>query len=223
MPVKFDLTADMFPPSWRSGEIQATAIQIADNQIARSTVISDKAMSKYPPEVLTKNLKAVYFVKEMRFYGLQYGGTNSRENVYITNRGPVMGFSDKFVEATFHHEFSSILLRNYNSLFDEKGWTHSNRPGTHYGSSGMQALKEGNADTTYMDVYNVDGFLNQYAKASIEEDFNTFAEALFSGDREYWRIVSLFPRVQKKHKIAIQFFHSIDPQFTEDYFRSLVQ
>ena len=213
----------MFPESWQGGEIQAYAVRVSDAQVDRSAAIARRAMAKYPAALLSDNLKAVYYVNEMRFYGLRYGGTNSRSNVYITNRGRVLGFSDKFVEATFHHEFSSILLRNYRDEFDEEEWLAANRDGFKYTSSGVQALKAGKADTHYRTDYHIDGFLNQYGQASIEEDFNTFAEALFNGDPSFWRVASLFPRIERKKDIAISFYQRVHPQFNEGYFLSLVR
>lgn len=217
------MTDEMFPPSWRGEDVRATAVRVDNAEINRSLHLADAAMAKYPSGLLKENLEAVFFVKEMRFYGLRYGGTNSRSTVYITNRGTVQGFTDRFVLSTFHHELSSILLRNHAEKFDKAAWHAANMRGFRYRSSGMESLKDGTADTKYDHRFHVDGFLNQYATSSMEEDFNTFAEALFMGDRSFWEIVDRFPRVEQKAHVILAFYGALDPVFTEEHFRSFAQ
>ncbi|MCH8978142.1 MAG: hypothetical protein IH945_02730 [Armatimonadetes bacterium] len=223
IPIRFDVTDAMFPPSWHGGKVRATAVGVDEAEVDRSLQLVDTAMAKYPAGLLRENLEAVFFVKEMRFYGLKYGGTNSRDTVYIANRGVRQGFTDRYVLSTFHHELSSILLRNHASKFDAEAWRSANRDGFRYRSSGMESLKDGTADTKYDHRFHVDGFLNQYATSSLEEDFNTFAEALFIGDRRFWEIVDRFPRVERKADAILAFYGALDPGFTEEHFRDLAQ
>ena len=221
IPVKFEISPEMFPASWRSGEVDAHAEPLERNQMARSVRAMDKALAKYPAELLAKNLTAIYFAKNLRFYGLSYGGTNSLDSVYIANRGAKAGFTDRFLEAAFHHEFSSILLRNFPDEFDHQAWTDANRAGFSYHSDGTQAVRSGRADTTFRPEFHAQGFLNEYATASVEEDFNTFAEAIFLGDRKFWKAVDLWPRLHAKAMIVIRFYGRRDSNLTEEYFRSL--
>lgn len=181
----------------------------------------DKALAKYPAKLLTENLTAIHFAKKLRFYGLSYGGTNSLDTVYIANRGVRAGFTDRFLEAAFHHEFSSILLRNFSDEFDYLAWTGANRAGFSYHSDGTEAVRSGRSDTKFRPEFHAQGFLNEYATASIEEDFNTFAEAIFLGERKFWKAVDLWPRVHTKAMIVIQFYRHLNSDLTEEYFRSL--
>jgi hypothetical protein len=76
-----------------------------------------KALKKYPTSALQKELKAVYFLKSMKFYNIGYGGTNSNDALYLTNNGEMLGYTELYLEQTFHHEFSSILYRNHPSFW----------------------------------------------------------------------------------------------------------
>lgn len=221
IPVKFQIGPEMFPASWRSGEVDAQAEPIARDQMARSVRAMDKALAKYPAELLSDNLTAIYFAKKLRFYGLSYGGTNSLDTVYIANRGIRAGFTDTFLEAAFHHEFSSILLRNHSDDFDYQAWKSANREGFSYHSDGTEAVRSGRADTTFRPEFHAKGFLNEYATASVEEDFNTFAEAVFLGEQKFWKAVDLWPRIHTKAMIVIQFYGHLNSDLTEEYFRSL--
>ena len=223
VPIRFEVDHATFPASWRGGEINAMATRIQRSEDARSLRLAQSALGKYPRAIVTKNLRAVQFVREMSFYGVPYGGTNSRDSVYIANRGADAGFDDAFIVSTIHHEFSSILLRNNPEGFDELAWTAANAPHARYGTGGTQAIKDGTANTAYRAELHSAGFLNQYSMSSVEEDFNTFAEALFRGDARLWNICRQFPRVAKKKDLIVAFYASLDPSFTEEFFRSLAK
>jgi len=68
--------------------------------------------------MLAANLKAVYFLKEMAFFNTPFGGTNSADNLYLTSNGITLGYTNDYIEQTFHHEFSSILFRNHPEYLD---------------------------------------------------------------------------------------------------------
>lgn len=221
VPIKVEFDDVMFPPSWRIGDIDASAMPLKPNEHARSVRLVRDALALYPVILIQKNLRAVYVAEEFKFYGMAYGGTNSFDTVYISNKGTGNGYSDSFISRTFHHEFSSILLRNYGEKLDEEAWTEANR--TRYGSGGIEALRTGATETKYNERYNVDGFLNQYGSASLEEDFNTFAEAIFSGDKQFWSVCDRFYRIKTKTTLFIAFYNKLDPQFTEKYFRDLAK
>ena len=221
IPVKTRVDGAIFPAEWLRPGIDAIAVPLDPAEAVRSARLAQEAMALYPVGLLDANLRAVYFVRQMSFYGVRYAGTNSNDSVYITNRGADCGFTDSYVKGTFHHEFSSILLRNYHEKFDARAWAAANREPNAYGTNGLEAIKNGRADTVYRARYNAEGFLNQYATASIEEDFNTIAEGLFSGDPDFWRVVDNFPRVAQKERLAVKFYSSLDSRFTEEFFRSL--
>ncbi len=209
------------PESWLSAEIRGQAVPLDSSEERRSRAIVTRAISLYPQSLLDQNLSSVFVVKELWFYGVKYGGTNSRTSIYIANRGTQQGFTDAFIASTFHHELSSILLRNHPERLDEAAWRDANRAGDQYRKSGTQSLLDGTAETRYSANFHVNGFLNQYGTSSVEEDFNTFAEALFSGDDRFWRAVDQFSRVEKKKDLIVAFYQSLDPLFTEEYFRAI--
>ncbi len=220
-PIKTELDAAMFPASWQKPEIKPSAVAVDKGEAFRSQICAEEALKRYPVELVKKNLKAVYFAKELNFYGVQFGGTNSQDTIYLANRGERQGFTGEYLVSAFHHEFSSILLRNYWDKFDEDAWFDANAPGVEYRDGGVIAIRDGMSDTTFKAKYNVDGFLNEYGNASLEEDFNTFAEALFGSDRTFWTLVDRYPRLAKKKDLIVAFYGKLDPMFTENYFRSL--
>lgn len=218
--ISFSSDSKIFPDSWLTKEINGKATPVDTSEFVRSKAVIIKALNKYPPELIRRHLTKVYIVGYLEFYGQSYGGTNSTSVVYISNRGVDLGYSDFWLEQAFHSEFSSILFRNYSFLFDKKKWISCNKD-IRYGKSGTQALKQGKASLEFDLELNRRGILAQYGAASIEEDFNLFAENLLLSKLGFWEIVKTQKRILKKTKQVIEFYNHIDSRFNEDYFRDV--
>lgn len=211
----------MFPGDWKEDPINAEASNLDEARIERSLKVVKKALDKYPSELLRSNLKRVYVLKSLYFYGVEYGATNSSESVYITNRGIKEGYTDSFLEELVHEEFSSILFRNYNYyFFKEMDWRDVNPDSFSYGEGGRKAIQSGEGSLEINTSWLRKGFLYQYATSDLEEDFNSFARKTFTG-KEIWQYAKDYPKIEKKLRLMIDFYHEIDPVFTEEYFRKL--
>src|ERR1043165_9288611 len=75
--VVFNYSIENFPEDWRNDRIDAQGQQIAIEEIARSKQVAVKALNKYNISLLADNLKGLYFLKSMKFFGVGFGGTNS--------------------------------------------------------------------------------------------------------------------------------------------------
>lgn len=221
IPVRVTVDKDMYPESWRKEPISAEATALAPGEVSRSIKVTLAAMEKYPATVLKKNLKQVYISKRIAFYGLVYGGTNSLDTVYLSNDGAAKGFTDFYLEGAFHHEFSSILLRNFPQYLDMKMWRAAQPPNFKYRGDGTSSLREGTASTEYSEKYHKDGFLAQYATSSLEEDFNMTAEGIMSGNPKFWKAVDSHKLLKAKMQAVVAFYTNLDPLFTEAYLRKM--
>lgn len=213
---------DMFPQSWMTEEIDAKSVPLDASEVARSQKAVIQALDCYPAKAL-KSLKVIYVSKEISFYGLGYGGTNSLDTVYITNDGPSKGYTDDYIRSTVHHEYSSILLRNFSSYLDQAAWTKTLPPSFTYRQGGTESVRTGTASTRYNPDFMKDGFLAQYATSSQEEDFNMTAEGLFSANPKFWAAVDQYPLLKGKVQIVVNFYKKLDPAFTETFFRTIVR
>ncbi|MEM0925980.1 MAG: hypothetical protein AAGJ83_08080, partial [Planctomycetota bacterium] len=172
----------MFPREWRDSPINAGAESLASRETERSLRAVRLAFTKYPPSLLRSNLDRVYLIRQLRFSGISAAGTNSLDRVYVSVESVEQGYSDAFIESTFHHEFSSILLRNFPHLFAKSEWFSVNPAGFRYKESGTDAIKAGKASEDYAPELAKKGFLTEYAMWDFEDDFNTIATALFMGN-----------------------------------------
>lgn len=215
------LEDDMFPRSWLSARINAQAEPLSKEEIDRSILIVTNSLRKYPADLIKSNLKAVYVVHRLKFFGVSAAGTNYHFKVYIVNRGTAEGFTDDFIEKVFHAEFSSILFYNYKKNFDQESWKKINPQSFQYGTSGVNAIKQNQAGEVINELLLQKGFLSQYAQSTLENDFNSFAKNVFTADNHFWDIVRRYERIRKKLTLFINFYHSLDPVFNEEYFNNI--
>lgn len=223
--VIFTYSRTIFPALWQEEPINALGEPILAEEKGRSRAILQLALDKYPEPVLNRDLKNVYFLKTMKFYDVAYGGTNSNDALYLTNNGKSNGYSDLYLEQTFHHEYSSILFRNHPSFLNERLWLKANTQDFAYTDpeQGIGAIRNNQSsqdlDTALCNI----GLLTQYASSGMENDINTYAQNLFSPSTGFWDIVEKYPRVKKKVKLLVAFYSKINPVFTMSYFRKLDQ
>lgn len=219
-PVRIVTSSDpaIFPKSWLRNNCNAQARALPASEIERSRRILNQAAAKYPGHVLDTHLGTVYILRRLAYFGRTASGTNSRRDVYIANGGIREGFSDDWCELTFHHEFSSILLRNLSHCLDKKAWEDVNGPSFRYGVSGVQAMKDGKSRLVFDGALHEEGFLYEYAKSTLENDFNSIAAELFIGHAKFWEIVDRYPKIRSKTDLAIGFYNRVDAGFNRPFF-----
>lgn len=217
----FETEQNMFPQNWYGGKVNAFSTSLDQDEQTRSLKIIQKTLAKYPHDFIKQHLKKIYVIHTLQFFGQKFGGTYSIEKdaVYLSNKGIIMGYTDNYIERTFHAEFSSILFNTYPHLFPKKQWSKLSL--FKHGNSGVTALQNGNSDTYFSEDFHIKGFLNQYASSSIENDFNSFAKNLFCDERSFWRITQRYPLIKEKKELIISFYQSLDNQFNESFFKKL--
>ena len=219
--IYYQVDKKIFPCKWRNNRTRPEFSSIDAKDIPGMQAILNTALDKYPENVLRKNLKRIYVLKTMFFFGLEFGGTYYKRKVYITNNGIENGYTDEYIEGTFHHEFSSVLLKRHKRYIDKKAWSIANPPGFEYGDGGLEALRTEKTSIKLDSTLFANGFLNEYSLASFEEDFNCYAEFIFLSDAGFWEAWGNNEAIQKKTAILIRFYQRFDPIYTLEYFRSL--
>jgi len=222
--VKFHYDVTIFPSSWQTAPINAKGEEIGPSEIQRTKKIMVAALRKYPGQTLQRNLNGgVYWLKSMKFFDVGYGGTNSSDALYLTDNGEILGYTDSYMEQTFHHEFSSILMRNFPALLDTVAWKNANAKGFDYNDpeNGVGAIRNNQSSQELDTAICRKGMLTQYGMSSLENDANTFAQNLFCPAKNFWFIADRYPMIHKKAILLVEFYHRLNTVFTEDYFRKL--
>ncbi len=220
--IKWTVDTDTFPPDWVADKerINPSAESLTDkDEIDRSIRVLKKAMDKYPEYFFAdaKNkIKAVHVLNYMFIFHRNYAATLSipDRKLYISGSFD----NDASFEQAFHHEYSHLLYwRNYDN-FSEQEWDSVNPGGFQYDKkSGGSGFKPELAEA---------GFLIAYSKSNREEDFANIAEQIFKKEDKFlwgnfWQIVSQYPKIRQKTDMIINFYHKLDPMFTEEYFRKI--
>lgn len=218
MSIETQASNNMFPYGWTEapGNARAASLSPAYEKASRNQVI--ESLSKYPPEVIRKNLSRVFVLDELDFYGGTSAASNSNDTVYLKHAKYKSG-SCKRLDFHFHSRFSRILKDNYESLFDEKKWMACNPENFTYIREEMFKSKAGDADLETADLES--GFLCRFAKTDLTADFSMTAANLFSGNPEIWQLVEKYPRIKQKVDLTIEFFHKIDPSMNKEHFLNL--
>jgi hypothetical protein len=204
--------ATYFPPDWSREPASASGSQIDDAEAARTVELIDAFLSKYPLRLIQNSLRHVYLLGRLSVYGRNFGGTYYADRIYLVNEGLGAGYSSGFLLAALHHEFSSILYGNYG--FPKEQWNNVNGEGWQYTGYGraFDVLERVNL-FEHTERLHRQGFLMMYSQASLEEDFNTYAEYLFT--EPLW-LISAATKHQKiwlKLRIVVAFYRKLGVEF----------
>lgn len=205
----------IFPADWLGKPTRARATAAQKDTFGADSTIIETAMGKYTRALLAEELKHVYVTGRLSFNGQYFSGTNSREDIYIAGSG-----NDE-IEKTFHHEFSSILLRNHSDMQLEIKWRELS-PGLRNGNS-ASAVQAGLYRTDFDTSLCAKGYLSPYSLSNWENDFNMYAENIFAGGKRFWELTERYPLVKQKMQLVVDFYHKLWPGYTVFFFRTAAE
>ncbi|MGB3341427.1 MAG: hypothetical protein WBB37_08100 [bacterium] len=150
---------------------------------------------------------------------MDFAGTIGENTVFVTLRDGLW-----YVENVFHHELNHMLSDRHYALFNREKWKSFNPSDFNY--KGRYApwtyvVNHGTSQPWFDTTYLHQGFLSEYSKTRLCEDFARYAEALFMSEKRFWDAFDKYERVREKAKLTIDFYTRLDSMFTEDYFREL--
>lgn len=181
-----------------------------------------EVMRRYPPDACLEHVNRIYVVGDLIINGDRFGATRSLRKIYISTYGAFdTTIRCEALATAFHAEFSSILFNNHRNHLYMTDWTHGNPEGFKYLGSGVAALRLGRHSVEPTTAAMSEGFINEYAQSSLENDFNAICIILFGADRRTWNHAKSYPKVKKKMDLAIKFLRSTGMDINWDYFESL--
>jgi hypothetical protein len=237
--VSFPEDRGFLPQSWTEAPINASIEPLGAKLRPAALGILEAALAKYPEKLRQRYLDGVSVVGSLRFYDVSYGGTymaNGRRIVLVYRES----FDARGFEQRFHHEFSSILLKQNETLFEPDRWTAANDPSFSYRAAGVVEEQDGDrSEATRVlaaeqektggsgsSLLQIDfelmktGFLTPYNQVSIEQDLNETAAHLFTNP-ELWEFCRQYPRIDQKVDVLIDFYRRLDPKMDRLYFRRI--
>jgi hypothetical protein len=203
---RYDPT-EYFSKSWLEAPRSAKGSQLGLDEVERFIPVINEFLKRNPKAVLKKNLHDIYLTETLEFYGKPFGATNSARAIYIHSAGESRGFTNEFLQEGLHHEFSSILMRNY--PFPTDKWNWINPAEFSYGHSGVEVIGQ-KALHGQTDALLSQGFVEKYCQSSMENDFNVVSAWLFVDPEKLKGWADKYEKVAAKRKLAIDFYQSID-------------
>lgn len=202
-----------FPTRWLKAPISARGKQLRAEDVAMVLPLIEDFLAVYPKRVLQKNLKSIYLLSELEFYGKSFGASYGKSSLYIKSRELDKALPASFLIAMMHSEFSSILMRNHS--FPKQRWKKVNRASFRYDGDAVRFLDKPNLYGQSVELLS-DGFIVKYAQSSLENDFNMISYWLFTRRDRLKKLAAKFPRIDAKMRLAINFYRSIDRRIAFD-------
>lgn len=210
--------SDLVNPPIPAGPDRNSIVKpIRHRVLARYPDFLQKAFEKYPVHMIKKYLNAIYFAGEINDSGFSVGGSYDpfRRIAYLVDDG---SNTDIFAIRTFHHEFSSLLMKSHS--FFVNPWADHNPKNFRYIEDIYDTWKELRKK---IDIYGQSeedfekGFVSTYGQISFGNDFSEYSAMIFTYPEKFKKIMNQYPRVRGKFLIWLEFYQKIDPIFTEEY------
>lgn len=180
-----------------------TGQQFDLDDASRVVLDIEEFISRYDSGFMSRYLTDIFILKALECRGKPYGGTYKRSSIYI-RVDP--NCTDQWIQGTLHHEFSSILMKNY--PFPEDEWRSINDNDFAYTNNAFEMLGKSSLNLQLPGSLDA-GFVKEYARTSLENDFNVIVEWLFTRETELCELRKKYDRIDKKADLAINFFKSI--------------
>lgn len=178
--------------------------------------ILQKAFDKYPDSIIKGYLSSIYFAGEIDADGQKAGGTYDpfRRIIYLVDNG---GNNEDDSLRAFHHEFSALLMTRHSFWVDP--WTDHHPKGFKYFYEvydSWKAVEKARKAISDDECYEK-GIVTNYGLTNFSNDFSEYSAMIFTYPNKFKEIMNQYPRVRGKFLVWLNFYHQIDPIFTEAY------
>jgi len=202
-----------FPPEWQIPSLALAASEIEIGEVVRLIPIIPQFLATHPVSVVRADLEHIYLLKALSFRGKPYGSTHKDKSMYIICDGTGNRYDDEFLLCRLHSEFSSILLEHHS--FPTDAWNQLHPEGFTYSGNGFEVVDNPSCyDST--DRSCSEGFLVNYCRSSLQNDFNMVSAWLFTKKGELDNLSQQYGKIQQKQAMAEQFYISVSTQYSFD-------
>jgi hypothetical protein len=173
----------------------------------------EQALVVYPAGFVATKCKAVFICGSMTIDGTDAGGTYGPTWIILV---ATRRFGDRGIYETarfgIHHELSSLVWKARLDL--ESRWRGLLPSGYSEAKDNAEALKAAASDEREIRR----GFLTPYGATAPENDFNTYAETIFTDAPRVAALADKHPLVAQKLGLVMNAYISLDDRF-EDLFK----
>lgn len=198
----------------RVGTDETTGILkvLPDDSYYEALRVVVEEMNYYPKDVLLSDLDNVYFGGRIQTERSQFTA-----GFFIPNKRDIYLFSMVsddlnndallILAETFHHEFSSILMRKYR--FDMIGFMAYNGTDFEYWHDEERILSSTHTGNYTSGPLWDEGLLRYYSQTSPENDYNSYVEMIFTNPKKMSEYCSVNERIENKYEHVKAFYLKI--------------
>jgi hypothetical protein len=202
----------------RVGTNETTGILkvLPDVEYCEALSIVVEEMNYYPKDVLLSDLDNVYFGGKIQSDRLQFTAgffIPNKKDIYLFSMVSDNSNNDALLilAETFHHEFSSILMRKYR--FDMIGFMAYNGTDFEYWHDEERILTSTHTGNYTSGPLWGEGLLRYYSQTSPENDYNSYVEMIFTNPKRMSDNCSTNERIKNKYEHVKGFYLKISAGF----------
>jgi hypothetical protein len=174
----------------------------------------EASLALYPPGFVSKLVQGIFIAGDIRVNaGLSGGFTGPTWFVLAAPESAGTEGIRTIGLVGVHHELSSFVLRKANAL---AAWTAFTPENWTFATTREEALSRGEA----ADPAPETGFLSAYAATTAENDFNTYAERIFTEPEPLVALACKHALIKKKLLFVLHTYVTLDARM-EQVFRDL--
>jgi hypothetical protein len=213
--IGYGAPADFWTPPFKPENATAPWISMQQAELRNVAVALDGvdvALDRYPPGFVAHLIRTIFICDELRMGGESASGTVGPALIVLAapSRYGVDGIRFASV-ATVHHELSSFVLRVDAATwpqwaeFAPAGWQFVEDPGG--------ALRRGDTPAPPLEM----GFLSAYGATNLENDFNVYAETIFTEPANLALLARQHPLIRRKLDLVLAAYVAIDQRFADRF------
>lgn len=175
----------------------------------------EAALKMYPTGFVDKLIDAVFICGKLRMDGVLAGGSAGPAWVILSAPDDLERDHIRILaEFSFHHELSSHVLRREPTTFAR--WGAFAPPDAVFVKSVHEAIARGER----ADPDPQTGFLTAYGATNPENDFNTYAEKLFTDVETLKLMAPKHPLIRRKLRFVLDAYEHLDRRLREYFVES---
>jgi hypothetical protein len=174
-----------------------------------------RAFRAYPDRCLGRIIKAIFIVGSIRVDGVEAGGTYGHEWIFLAApRAASPGTRRLTAQLGVHHETSSFLWLRDPAL--QRAFINLTPMGWRFMDNTADAIAVADAAAPPPET----GFLSAYGATSAENDFNVYAETVFSDPGRLRNLAERIPLIARKLALVLDAYIQVDERLQGTFRRN---
>lgn len=215
--IGYGAPADFWTPPFKPEDATAPGVTMQPAALENVAIALDgveDALTKYPPGFVAHLIRAIFICGELRMGGVEAGGTAGPAWIILAAPSDLGEEGIRFASLIgVHHELSSFVLRVDPAT--RVRWAEFAPADWNFVADAGGALRRAEAVAPSMET----GFLSAYGATNLENDFNVYAEKMFTEPDNLARLAGQYPLVRRKLDFVRETYVAIDSRFAELFHR----